>query len=244
MLKSVYQNGGFWIGRYEAGDDTYFEMSACGEKIWTSGKGDYGCGGWPTPTSRSGQIPYNQISIGQAKALAEMVLENNPNYTSSLMYGVQWDLVLKYIETKEVARGTELTTIQNALNSDSTSWGNYADSEFTVSNSTSKYAPSCSWGSGLEFVENWINVPRGYMKSANDMSYWSGVELYSTGSNEMVNSKQHICDLAGNLSEWTFEGCTQPVARGGYSVVPEHSFASYRAKDANCTFTGFRVSIF
>lgn len=54
------------------------------------------------------------------------------------MFGVQWDLVLKHIEVKEVAKGTALATIQSALRSDSSSWGNNSGLILTGSNETYK----------------------------------------------------------------------------------------------------------
>ena len=115
MLKSVYENGGFWIGRYEAGIET-----------------ERTTGGTPTiaPLTKAGTVenpvyPYTCVTCSQAQTLANQL--STENYTSSLMFGVQWDLVLKHIEVKEVAKGTALATIQSALRSDSSSWGNYSE---------------------------------------------------------------------------------------------------------------------
>ena len=94
MYKSVYENGGFWIGRYEAG------------KVETT----------TVPVSKAEQPLYNKISRMDAQTLATQV--NSGNYTSSLMFGVQWDLVMKFLETKGVAT-------QEDLRSDSSEWGNY-----------------------------------------------------------------------------------------------------------------------
>ena len=51
--------------------------------------------------------------------------------TSSLIYGVQWDLVLKYIETK-FAEENASSDIKTKLTSNSTTIGNYYNSEFTL----------------------------------------------------------------------------------------------------------------
>ena len=47
------------------------------------------------------------------------------------MFGVQWDLVLKYLETKG--------TSQMDLKTDSTSWGNYTNNAWNITNVDSKY---------------------------------------------------------------------------------------------------------
>ena len=108
MLKSVYQNGGFWIGRYEAGIDN--PRNEDGEATIT-------------PVSKANQYPYMYVTRTQAHVLAKQV--NSGNYNSSLLFGVQWDLALKFIEVKEVANGKDIETIQYELRSDSSTWGNY-----------------------------------------------------------------------------------------------------------------------
>ena len=56
MLKSVYENGGFYVGRYEAG-------------IETSGKNRT----TETPVSKANAYPYNYLTRTQAKVLAEKI---------------------------------------------------------------------------------------------------------------------------------------------------------------------------
>ncbi len=109
MLKSVYENGGFWIGQYEMGTNT----------IRTEESKD-------TPTDavcKEGAYPYNWVTCSQAQEKASEM--KSGEYESSLMFGIQWDLVMKHIETKKGKEKTE-------LNSDSTSWGNYKNATFTV----------------------------------------------------------------------------------------------------------------
>ena len=98
MLKSVYQNGGFWVAKYEAG--------LTEENKRTSET--------PAPTiepqSKANLIPYNYVTRTEAKKLAEMVTytKGETTYTGSLMFGVQWDLVLKFIETKKIATDAKI----------------------------------------------------------------------------------------------------------------------------------------
>ena len=122
MLKSVYQNGGFWVGRYEAG----IEVNRTSEGEATV-----------LPLSKENLYPYTYATRTQAKVLSEKV--ESGSYTSSLLFGVQWDLVLKYIEVKtvdaveEANKNTVKAQIIKALKNDSTNIGNYYNSEFTLS---------------------------------------------------------------------------------------------------------------
>lgn len=50
-------------------------------------------------TEENSVYPYTYVTCSQAQTLASK-LSTGKSYTSSLMFGVQWDLVLKHIETK------------------------------------------------------------------------------------------------------------------------------------------------
>ena len=71
--------------------------------------------------------------------------------TSSLIFGVQWDLVLKYLETKNAATQSELKT-------DSTSIGNYKNNLWNITNTSAKYSSG-----------NWRSCP--YEKQQKEMYY-------------------------------------------------------------------------
>ena len=104
MLKSIYQNGGFYVGKYETGRASSSSS---------------------TPVIKEGTNVYSSLTCKEAQTLASSM--ESGEYTSNLLFGVQWDLVLKYLEVKAVEKGTTLSTIQSQLNSDSTDWGNYVD---------------------------------------------------------------------------------------------------------------------
>ena len=165
MLKSVYENGGFYVGRYEAG------ISEFG----TSNKNE------PTevPASKQNMIPYTNIRRTQAKKLAEKV--NSGGYTSSLMFGIQWDLMLAFMQNKG---GVDVAT----LTTDSTNIGNYYNNKWNVTNDKAKYNED-----GTE----WKNCP--YQKTTE-----TGI-LLTTGASETF-AKMNIYDVAGNVYEWTLEG--------------------------------------
>ena len=217
MLKSVYENGGFWIGRYEAGIGKNRTMEDVETPIATDLK----------PTSKVDQYPLTWVTCSQAQTLASRL--SGSGYTSSLMFGVQWDLVLKYLETKAVEKGIEQAAIQDDLNSNSASWGNYFDSTFTLNRG--KYAIDV-WDEenrleiGYDTPFEWKNYNEDESiynsvvsseKKQVDNDNFGGI-IITTGASDDT-SKQNIYDLAGNVDEWTLEYTSDTsgpcVLRGG-----------------------------
>ena len=224
MLKSVYQNGGFYIGKYETGIEN---------KPKTSGSAD--TAPTETPVIKRNAYPYNYVTCSQAQTLASNM--ESGNHTSSLMFGVQWDLVLKYLETKG--------TSQVDLKTDSTSWGNYYNNAWNITNSNSKYA---IYDDKLENFD-WTSGAYGIKDSDT-------IVLLSTGASDDF-SKQGIYDLAGNVFELTLEHANlisralveSPCAvRGGdYSSSGSFIHAAYRFMSPTTNFDislGFRVVLY
>ena len=238
MLKSVYQIGGFWVAKYEAG---------LTEEIKRTSKE-------PAPTvapqSKQNLIPYDYVTRTQAKKLAEMVqyTNNGTTYTGSLMFGVQWDLVLKFIETKKLATDA---TIVSKLNSDSKDIGNYSNSTFTINRG--KYETVSNWT--LSNTWNAYNAPTTNYVDANanklaQSSNGNGI-LLTTGAVDR-NCLMNIYDIAGNVWEWTLEYTSlsySPCAgRGGnYGDTGSSHPASNRNGDnttnSYCSL-GFRLSLY
>ena len=214
MLKSIYQNGGFYIGKYETGIESVPKTSGSASTEPTE-----------TPVIKQNAYPYNNVTCSQAQTLASKM--ESGKYTSSLMFGVQWDLVLKYLETKGTA--------QADLKTDSTSIGNYYDNLWEITNENSKYAPN---GSG------WTSGARG-KKESNE------IVLLSTGASETF-SKQGIYDIAGNVWEWTLEytsDTSNPCASRGSSCSHHGGNSPARCRDGNSTGryrygVGFRVALY
>ena len=195
MLKSVYENGGFWIGRYEAGITENRTAS-----------------GTPTvaPLSKQGTVenpvyPYNYVRCSQAQTIASK-LSTGKSYTSSLMFGVQWDLVLKHIEVKEGTDATKLATIQSALRTDSKDWGNYRNASFEINRGKyAKYGALTTWynynnESGLANCVTYANGKSTKLSASSS----SNSILLTTGASDACK-KMNIYDLAGNVREWTLE---------------------------------------
>ena len=222
MLRSVYENGGFWVGRYEAGIEENRTASGIAVKI---------------PLSKENLYPYTYVTRTQAKVLAEKV--ESGSYTSNLLFGVQWDLVLKYIETKNA-------TTLDKLKTNSTTIGNYYNSEFTLNRGKfAKYNKLSDWKAYDS--EEKPTLVTGSKKEPQSLN--SNGILLTTGATEATDL-QNIYDIAGNVWEWTLEFCTTsgPCVYGGGSYLDHGSGvpAKNRSGDgiASCYGgVGFRIGL-
>ena len=223
MLKSVYQNGGFWVGRYEAGIEVNRTASGTATEI---------------PLSKENLYPYTYVTRTQAKALAEKV--ESGSYTSSLMFGVQWDLVLKYIETKNA-------TTQYNLKTDSTTIGNYYKAGRKLVRG--QYA-------SITDLLNWKKYTENMDNNVNNKTLVSGdtaiPTLITTGASDETKL-QNIYDIAGNVNEWTLEKApfthSACVVMGGNFVVsgsdlPASFRTSYGGTSVSDYNIGFRLSLY
>ena len=217
MLKSVYENGGFYIGKYEVGigEDTYRNY---GTDYTTEHPID------ETPVIQQDKYVYNWVRCSQAQELSESLAVGGK--TSSLMFGIQWDLVLAYLEANGVS--------ENDLKVNSGSWGNYSNEAFDITRG--KYS--------TDYGANYTTVNGTYPKPASSV-------LLTTGATER-NSKMNIYDLAGNVWEWTLEKGTftgHPCAsRGGnYNNIVPNDPASLRSNNSTSSSynnLGFRPALY
>ena len=237
MLKSVYENGGFYVGRYEAGIGT----NRTSIEAQVNGK-------YPVPTtapvSKADAYPYTYVTRTQAQNLASNV--NSGDKTSSLMFGVQWDLVLAFMHNKGNIADSTLT-------SNSTTIGNYRDSVFQLSQ-TGKYATmsdrwslSSTWNPSTKSTTDFVDSSRNKIAQS---SRGNGI-LVTTGTSEK-NKVMNIYDVAGNVAEWTLEKTSNtdhPCADrgGGYSDTGSSCPATFhfdRSTYYGYNVVGFRVSLF
>ena len=177
MLKSVYENGGFYVGRYEAGIETTGTNRTSNTEKSSDGK--YTIEGMPVPVSKADVYPYTWVTRTQAQNLASKV--NAGTKTSSLMFGVQWDLVLAFMHNKGNIADSTLT-------SNSTAIGNYNDNLWTITNANAQYLSSGKF----------VQCPNPFKKES------SSAKLLTTGADSSF-SVQNIYDIAGNVWEWTLE---------------------------------------
>ena len=226
MLKSVYENGGFYVGRYEAGIGT--NRTSEGP---TNSDGKYIIEGMPVPVSKADAYPYTWVTRTQAQNLASKV--NAGTKTSSLMFGVQWDLVLAFMHNKG-------NIADSILKSNSTAIGNYNDNLWTIKNAKAQYLAYDE----DTFIETFTACPNPFKKESKSSI------LLTTGADSSF-SVQNIYDIAGNVEEWTLEktsddGMPCAVRGGSYRSGGSYYPAAYRSNlltiDADKS-VGFRVTL-
>ncbi len=198
MLKSVYENGGFYIGRYETGTKTarFSENDAL-----------------TTPLIQRDKYPYNFVTCSQAQTLSKQLATGGKQ--GSLMFGIQWDLVLKFIEEKGAKTQEELKT-------DSSSWGNYSNVSFDIKREQGLYTTSPTTPGSWNTASSYTKPNTG--------------ALLTTGATDK-NSALGIYELAGNVWEWTLEHTTniysQCAVRGGfYNDVGSNYPSFYRGNSS------------
>ena len=226
MLKSVYTNGGFWIGRYEAGLEGDTPRTSYTE-ILPSDKA----------VVKQNKIPYNYVKRDEAQELATRM--NYNECTSSLIFGIQWDLVLKYIETKNA-------TTKSNLISDSDTIGNYYNSAFTLNRG--KFAQYSALSKWYNFNSEEKPTLVTGSKKEKQSSFKNGI-LLTTGATEATRL-QNIYDIAGNVREWTreFYNTRNPCVyrSGSYSDHGSDATAEYRIYDSTSDsfdYVGFRLGL-
>ena len=224
MLKSVYENGGFYVGRYEAGIGT----NRTSIESQVDGK-------YPVPTTapvtKADAYPYRYVTRTQAQNLASKV--NSGTKTSSLMFGVQWDLVLAFM-----SKDTAKITSTGVLTENSTTIGNYDDNLWTIKNANAQYSEDGG--------DTFKACPNPFKNESNSCI------LLTTGADSSF-SVQNIYDIAGNVFEWTLEKTSNdslgPCAfRGGAcnnggSEFPAADRSFYNMTIAYAYYMGFRLSL-
>ena len=233
MLQSIKTNGGFWISRYEAGikgsdTDTTKARTESSSRIT-----DETISTLPEAVSQVNMIPYNYVYCSEAQALAKK-MSTDTSKTSSLLFGIQWDLVCKFLQEKG---GLSVTEIKGGNDTTgSTNWGNYSNSSLILARGKYNTNP------GSEDSQ-WLDITAGAK---------SGTMLLTTGALEQTN-KMNIYDFAGNEYEWTLEHATSntgyPCARRGgcYFNFGSYFPASYRYDDSTTLSNnniGFRSALY
>jgi len=190
MLQSIKKNGGFYIGKYETGyflEEGNTNYRSDDNHLSTEFKA----------VIKQNAFPYNLVTCSQAESLAKEFATNGN--TSSLLFGIQWDLTLKYLKEKGVMSVSDLT-------SNSTNWGNYSNSTFSLTDKNSWHFISNAWKKGL------------YNKTQDNNV------LLTTGAIKDF-SRKNIYDLAGNVTEWTLETIEGAfISRGGACVYDGETF--------------------
>ena len=204
-LKSIKENGGFYIARYEAGVPEYaYEIYA------TTIEGDFenkrlqrlnsSYADKYTPLSQKGQQAWSTTKQVDAKKLAEKML-NNETVQSYLIDSYAWNATCRVIENKT---GKSIT--------DSSAWGNYYD------NITTNYTKIETMFAIYKYINGNWEIPKtinyGFINESPKIDE-TALEL-ATGASKDFKA-YNIYDLAGNMWEWTTEESSdgRAVIRGG-----------------------------
>ena len=223
MLSSLYTNGGFWIGQYEGGADSYPGMVTQENDTRKL-------------VIQQGAYPYNYITCANAQKKSSEL--NSGDYKSSLMFGIQWDLVIKHLQVKGKMAQADLT-------SDSKNWGNYYNISFEIENGKYTTTPYTK-----NSFKDYTEQTSGYVENETKLEN-KGV-LLTTGASSSQNMKMNIYDLAGNVYEWTLEKSTNPSSpcayRGGTYDSIGSVTASVRGIDSTTLsdyrYLGFRSALY
>ncbi|MBQ8043883.1 MAG: hypothetical protein IJ272_07030, partial [Clostridia bacterium] len=245
MYASVKEYKGFYIARYEAGIDA--QRTAQGNAADLPGIKE-----GTTIYSVMGKIPYTYIkwswnsegANGAVEVSRKMYPKTNTNYgvVSTLTYGVQWDRTLAWwleVDAKD-GNGNVIRSVTN-----STSYGNYSNHVINSQedlNEGAKYAVYDN-SSGSYKLNSYQAATEASTKASG--TWWA----LSTGALKVANVN-NICDMAGNMWEWTMEGLssTDRVLRGGY--FHEYGFSiAVTGRGMNSPYSvnycyGFRPSLY
>lgn len=178
MAASVAANGGFYIGRYEAGSTTdRTNESVNTEMVVKAGVKPYNFVAWQddSTTSKKGAVTLSR----------EMYTgKTGYNVKSTLCYGVQWDAVMRFVS------GEKSVT-------DSSTWGYYEAGPFATVNNTG----SVSTYQARNIYDLAGNVWEWTME-ADSTSYrvFRGGGLLDNGSSFPASYRDYIIPANGNYS--------------------------------------------
>ncbi len=248
--KSIEENGGFYVARYEAGipENADFFADSEGDTYYLKNKKNTTA---YKPVSKKGVPAWNFISQTNAVEVSKAMYANNSTVNSYLIDSHAWNYICKNILKGKV--GKDITSCSD--------WGNYKN------NTTTKYENLDVLYAVHEYDNGWKKYADGETSGANS-KYHKGIipkgtapkdiksniclEL-ATGASEDFKA-YNIYDMAGNMWEWTTEtetnsNTTYSVFRGGSFVEGGTGSPVVRAygavtKDGRDIFIGFRVVLY
>ena len=201
IVASVIRNKGFYLGRCAVGSETIRTESNATD-------------GPATPLVKRCLYPYTFVNWETAKTSSQSMY-NSSQYgvKSTLCYGVQWDATLRFIGKID--------------ETNSTSWGNYANA--AIPSFIGEYNKFDIISATVVYNDIWLSDKT---SKAVDESL-----LLQTGASER-NKAKNIYDLAGNTWEWTMEGYS-----GGGRIIRGSNYAEYgTARPVSARSTGVNIT--
>ncbi|MBO5413847.1 MAG: hypothetical protein J6A29_06185 [Clostridia bacterium] len=242
MMRSVQENKGFYIGRYEAGIKT----TESPRTETTTGSSNmvvqrdcypYNYVGWGNAmndytsdvicnTSTYKQTNGSNFGKGALYLSKHMYDGKEIGAISTLCYGIQWDAMLDFIKDRK--------NVTNSI-----SWGAYQDNTYTITREKAQYYTRYT-------TKVWTSIADGEKRKTP-----SEVPIYLTTGAVDGFSAKNIFDVAGNMYEWTNEADSSAyrVYRGGGyghdgSGYPASDRCSYRYPFFCGSGVGFRPSLY
>ena len=190
MLQSIKKNGGFYIGKYETGNaggtlnKTYYDVN---ENIVENPENGYDCysavwNGGEAVITQNAQ-PYNWVTNKEAEDLAENFSTGTKD--TSLLFGLQWDLTLKYLKEKGKVSEEE-------LNSDSTSWGNYDKNGLIKTGSNAKFAKNNIY----DFAGNLSEITLENTSADTEVSVMRGGNINDENNKNVIRRDYYMTEYA------------------------------------------------
>lgn len=149
MKNSVKKYGGFYVARYEAGitdtsnqstqDGTVKPVSKNNTNVWNNipwggTRTAEAIDGYQGNDKASGAVKVARSMYPNTEKITEYALPqeatNNTGVKSTLIYGVQWDAIMRWMKEIENTSATEASPANKYI-LDSTGMGNYSDSDDT-----------------------------------------------------------------------------------------------------------------
>ena len=116
--ESINKYGGFYIGRYEAGDESGGDWDSGAQRSLVGQSSKYK---ERKLIIQKGEHVYNKVTFDEAKLVSSEMYSSNSSVTSQLISGAGWDRTMNWIIETGTKTGYEVYL-------DSSSWGNYNNS--------------------------------------------------------------------------------------------------------------------
>ena len=143
-LSNIYENQGFWLGRYEAGIESgyrFFDYHTDPNVPKTVQPAV------EKAVIKKNAYPYNWVTCAQAQKLSSEVYSGNRK--SGIMFWIHYRCMALFLKTRGDWGSNDKTVITNYLNNDGASWGNYNDSLYSITDDRAHYS--------LDFGKTWQN---------------------------------------------------------------------------------------
>ena len=258
---SVEKYGGFYVGRFEAGEPTTanFYNDKDGSTYWQVSRldGDYSKTHKSKdetkdensknllPVSKKNTPSWNYISQTNSKTVSENMYGESKTIKSYLIDGTAWDTITQWVSDSTKKSVT-----------DSTAWGNYYNANYTLKGLYARHQGRTAKDNVWRWFPAYVYNNGSYTKGSEYTEVATGVTVEGDPKR---NSACNIYDMAGNMWERTTEtgkydskdanATTYAVLRGGsFGNSGSDCPVSYRHGDypvGDCYINvGFRVVLY